>query len=692
MKFKELKNKLKDRFLITASAGVLVFSLIVTGVTCTAYAAKNRDQAASTVEDKDDTDKLVDDILGDGKVTEKNIGKEETVYLISDASGKVNKTIVSDHLVNKEKAAQLDDRSNLTDITNVKGDETFEEKDGALTWKADGNDIYYQGTTSQEAPITQKVTYKLDGKEVTPEELAGKSGKVTIRFDYTNNTKYVAKIDGEECEVKVPFAAVSALALNDRFSNVEVTNGKLVDTGNGSMVVGYAIPGLTESLDLDNSAFDGIQIPEYVEVTADVKNFEMNVAMTVAVNAGNFLSSGDLSFDSIDDLVDALSDASSQLSDGSTDLADGMKTLQKGLKDYTAGASKINNGIATLQDKSGSLVGGASKLNDGAQALSEGLVSLNNGAKDLYGGLKSLESGASDLSEGIGKLSAGATTLSNGLSTLNGYSDSMATLMELGVKSILNDLNASASSVFGALAAVTSKPALATVTVDNMTQVYGAMKQNESTVVAAIVESSAMDEAHATGTVKKIEGCLEQAIGGQQLASGIKQNLSALSTGADTLATNLSTAEAGAKKVSGGATAAKKGAKKVYNGTTSAKEGAAKIAEGTQTLVDAMPNLTTGIKALADGSNKLVANNKALLDGAQKLTDGSAKLADGITTFNKEGVQKIVDAYDGDVSALLNRVEAVKDAAENYGAFTDAADSVNTSVKFIYKLAEIKAE
>ena len=117
------------------------------------------------------------------KANDKEIGKDESVYLISDASGKVYNTIVSDHLTNKDKADTLEDQSNLKDIKNVKGDEEFTQDGDKLTWKAGGNDIYYQGTSDEEAPVSQKVTYYLDGNEIDPKDLAGKSGKVTIHFD-----------------------------------------------------------------------------------------------------------------------------------------------------------------------------------------------------------------------------------------------------------------------------------------------------------------------------------------------------------------------------------------------------------------------------------------------------------------------------------------------------------------------------
>ncbi len=696
MKFQELKEKLKDKFMITISAGVLVFSLVVTGVSCTVYAARNNEstksKTESTSDDEVDTDALIDDILGSDSVSEKEIGKEETVYLISDANGSVQQTIVSDHLVNADKKDTLDDKSSLSDIKNVKGDETFTESNGSLTWDAKGNDIYYQGTTTAEAPVSQKVTYYLDGKEIKAEDLAGKSGKVTIRFDYTNHTTYTETIDGEEVTVNVPFAAISAVLLNDGFSNVEVTNGKLVDTGSGKMVVGYAVPGLAESLQLEDSDLEDLNIPEYVEISADVEDFSMNVAMTVVANAGNFVSTGDVSLDSIDDLINTLSDASTKLEDGSSDLAEGMDSLVTGLEDYTDGASKINDGLSDLKDGTKDLASGVTQLDTGADNLCTGLKDLKNGAGTLSDGLTDLSDGADTLSSGLTDLSDGADALNEGLSTLNGYSENIQTLMTMGVQSILDQVNAAGANFFQIVAAASGKTGYATVTTDNVAEVTQYVAANQQTLIGALMTYGSMDQATATATYQTMVGYLTQATQGLTLANSVPTSLETLSAGATSLAEGAQTAEEGAATLATGANSAEAGALALAKGAKKAYKGSKKLAAGTQSLADAVPTLTSGIKALVDGSQTLVSNNDALLDGAHKLAEGSETLAEGMTTFNEEGIDKIVEAYNGDVTSLINRIQVVKNAADSYGAFTDAADGVNTSVKFIYKLAEIEAK
>ena len=107
----------------------------------------------------------------------------------------------------------------------------------------------------------------LDGKEIKPEDLAGKSGKVKIRFDYTNNESRTVNIDGKDLGVKVPFLAASVLMLpGDKFKNVKVSGGKVMADQDQSIVIGTAFPGLADSLELkDYEATKDIDLVLIVE-------------------------------------------------------------------------------------------------------------------------------------------------------------------------------------------------------------------------------------------------------------------------------------------------------------------------------------------------------------------------------------------------------------------------------------------
>ena len=269
--------------------------------------------------------------------------KTETVYVDANADGSAKKITVKDWL-RRNGDGEIMDFSNLKDIENTEGDEEYTQNaDGTITWEDKGEDISYEGTSNQQLPVTTKVTYYLDGKEIKPEDLAGKSGKVKIRFDYTNNESRTVNIDGKDLEVKVPFLAASMLMLpGDKFKNVKVSGGKVMADQDQSIVIGTAFPGLADSLELkDYEATKDIDLKDYVEITADVENFELDFTATAISTCGlSDMKDGDL--DDVNDMIDGvkeMTDASDELVDAMGQLSTGAGTLQDYLSQYTSGVS-----------------------------------------------------------------------------------------------------------------------------------------------------------------------------------------------------------------------------------------------------------------------------------------------------------------------------------------------------------------
>lgn len=842
MKLPELKEKLKSKYIVRVVAGVLTIALVGTGIGATAvFAEKNSTavtaEADSTTDSSKDADDIADKLMDSVSLKDNDADKDESVYLISDANGNVNKTIVVDHLKNKDKKDTLEDASNLSDIENVKGKEKFTQSGDKLTWQAGGKDIYYQGTATEEPPVTQKVTYYLDGKEISPEDLAGKSGKVKIRFDYTNTTSYTETVNGEKQTVSVPFAAITGLVLGDGFENIEVTNGKAEVSDSSSVVLGYALPGLKDSLGIKDKDLDGdVNIPEYMEMTADVKNFSMPAAMTFVVNASDYVSTDGIDTSDLDDMINDLKDASTQLQDGSktlaegTDtLADGLSTLQSklgtfasgvgtlksGLKTYTDGVSTLSGGLNTLGNSTGALVSGADKLNSGAGQLASGSATLKDG-------LKSYTDGASELQAGINKLyntlDAGLTdkqkakiqktavesvqdsfkgetgvtvqkTIYAGLryqtddngnvigdgdlytSLYNGtvgqkFEENLDSAYALVVKTVLStaagdesgtvqsDVLAQtikerykkASDAYEAAITVsvqsgtldeTTKAVLSNTQYQEAFITYNAIQNMSASQLAEAIYA----KTNATDTlISMTETQLKETLESDKNSSDIK---SGVETALNTLATKLSgaceqvseqvassaaitgaqgtmdTVKAGLgnekdeKTLIGGAEKLTSSNNKLNAGATALNAGASQLSAGTQSLMNSVPTLTSGIKQLVDGSNTLVANNAKLNSGASQLADGTNQivsgvdqlttgsktlsegahtLADGMVQFNEEGINKILDAYNGDLKPFTNKLQAVIDAGEEYQTYSAIADGQTGSVKFIYKLASIDAK
>lgn len=383
--------------------------LVISSCGCGGKAETVEEPAEETVQAAEITEKAARRSAGG------DVEKEETVYVNADASGKVKSITVSNWLKNGDGAAELSDVTKLTDVVNVKGDETFTQDGDTYVWAADGNDIYYQGETSEALPVNVKVTYYLDGQEIDPDELAGKSGKVKIRFDYENLTAQQAVIGGEETELCVPFVAASTLVLDsDKFVNVEVENGKVLSDGKNTIIAGVAMPGLYDSLDLLNlEGFEDVDIPEYVEVTADVTEFELSMTATILMpDVFSELDTDDMDgFDDLKDDIEELNDATYDLIDGCIELDDGVQELKDNMPDLWDGAVELDDGAKELDD-------GAQELMDGASELGDGAKELRDGAKELDEGVGTLQDGAGRLNDSMPKFTGGVNALAEGLESL----------------------------------------------------------------------------------------------------------------------------------------------------------------------------------------------------------------------------------------------------------------------------------
>ena len=314
-------------------AGLLAVAISAGATGSIAY-AKNSGRAAADAEQPSSGK----DSPASRRAAKGSASKDETVYVLCGGDSSVKKVIVSDWLKNTGALSDLTDISSLTDIENVKGDESFSRSGDELDWDADGSDIYYRGTSDRDLPVDVIMTYFLDGREVSPEEITGKSGHVTIRWRYLNRTKVTKDIGGKATEIYVPFMAASAAVFDsDTFLNAEVKNGRLISDGSRLIAVGAGFPGLAQSLALDSIDGLDIEIPDSFEISGDVTDFRMNTSVTLV--SDKFFADSSVS-DDMD--VNGIADRLRELAEGADRLADGT--------------AKLFDGINELDEKSGELV------------------------------------------------------------------------------------------------------------------------------------------------------------------------------------------------------------------------------------------------------------------------------------------------------------------------------------------------
>lgn len=344
--------------------------------------------------------------------------KSETVNVTADASGNPEEVSVEVELSGISGSDPILDSSILTEIQNTEGDEAYTAVGKArYAWENKGEDIHYKGISKSDLPVSVKIRYYLDGRELQPEAMAGQSGKVKIRIEYTNNTSETVKLpSGEQRETCVPFLMLTAVLLDgEKFSDIEVDHGKVIDLDDQTVVIGYGLPGLEDSLALtDYEPTEDIELPESVEIRAQVTDFSLDFTATVA-STGLF---GDIEEEDLDDLdkvsedMEEFTDASSELVDAAEELSDGGSTFGDYLGQYFGGLSALGQGTSALDEGLQLLAANGAQLSSGAESLQQGLTSLETALAGID--LSALSAGESDGSDG--EDSQGKSSASQGTS------------------------------------------------------------------------------------------------------------------------------------------------------------------------------------------------------------------------------------------------------------------------------------
>lgn len=623
------------------------------------------------------------------------ISKDESVYVNADESGATTKITVSNWLKNAGINGTINDESDLKDIQNVKGDETFTQNGEDVQWSAGSDDIYYQGTTDKELPVGVEIKYELDGKEIAAKDLLGQSGKVKITVSYTNKSKSTQTINGEKQEMYTPFVMATGIILpDDKFSNVEVDDGKIINEGSNNIVVGFGVPGMAESLDLDEDAAD--KLPEGFTVTADVTDFSIGNTITFA--SPSILS--DLELDDIDDLDDLenklekLVDSSEDLVDGSKKLSDKMGELEDKFDDYQDGEKSLNKGIKDLVNGGATLKKGVKEYTDGVDTLAKGTQSYVNGAKQitdgnqkLYAAVKDMPSSYKEFSDGLQAYTKGVDTLAD-TKTAKQLTDG-ADAVTAGIGTLNENLGKLESSYdnyklladgLKAQAAQISDPtqkATILAYVQKLEELYQGQKASVGALVSATDSKS---------TLKS---------GASQVAAGIKKVM----TGAQTLSGNSATLRSADQKLTSSIATLTASVKKLSEGskTLSSNDrkllvGAKKILKASKSVKSGSDKLINGANKLKKGSNKLHKATGKVADGIGKLSDGANDLYEGMDKFDQKGIQKLNNVYEDDIKTLKTRLEKLTDMSKDYTNFSGISKGMDGNVKFVIETAEVKKD
>ena len=593
--------------------------------------------------------------------------KDETVYVIADANGNPQKVIVSDWLQNEQKNAGT---ASISDDGN--GGYTI-DSDNSYSWDAQSGKLDGQS----ELPVGVKLSYTLDGREMTADEIAGKSGKATIRFDYTNNQKQTVSIDGRDTEIYVPFTVITGAVLDDSvFSNIEVSNGKIINDGTRSIVIGFALPGMQESLALNK---DSIQIPDSIEITADVKNFSLTTTLTMVTN------------DLFNQAAEDIDEKKAENNDGDISL----DRLTGGISQLADGSSALYDGTSQLLQKSGMLISGINQLAAGGEQVSGGINTVRQTLQLLCSKNADLQGGAARVFD---------TLLSTTQKQVQAAGMSCPALTRDNYAQVLGAISSGLSEESVRALAEQARP-------DVTAQVENAVRGN----VAAQVEanSDAINQQVTAAVEEQVRG---QALNGVLDSMGMSaedyQNADEETKAAIDSSVDAATQQQmQSEQVQGTINSAVEGKKQeLIESNMQSPEVRAQIeavfrrfcaersvlkdaisTNGVQALYNGTADLQNGAKQLSDGLDRLDGSTDALTDGISRLNDGAMQLSDGMKQFREGSLGKLAELTGGSTGNLSARFAALRDVSEAYRSYTGLPDGESGKVKFIYRTDSIEA-
>ena len=561
--------------------------------------------------------------------------KTETIYSTLGVSGNVKKTTINTKLTDISKG-DIEDYTYLENIKNLNGHEKFTRDGEKLTWKSTGKDIIYSGKYNDELPVKVNIKYYLDGEEVKPRDIKGKSGTITMKINFTNNS-----FDSKS-GMYTPFVVSTTMLIDgENNSNISISTGKVVSTGTKNVVTGISAPGLYESTNLSN--FKDLDTLTISYKTTDFSTNEIYFVITPKL-----LSEVDLStLDKVDSLNSSLN------------------LLQDSMNQLESGANKLNDVTASLKD-------GVNKLNSGTKSARDGSKKLNDGASSLNSGIKQSLDGAKALADGTGKVDTNLQTII------------------AGIKEQENNLTAKSSAMQEQLKQVTELQQNNQATIDKLTtgnqqiaagvnaQVskYGLdITSNDFSTKLEYAHSNALIDDNTYKTLASYKASYDNNVG---LITLLTYNKTSINTMVGSLKSSLSEINTALTTLDGylsrlqneGTSMTKSGAQSLYAGLS-------KIYAGSTTLNSGTESLTSGLETLYSGTQTLVG-------GTNELSSGTSELANGISRINSEGIDQLAN-YGEKAVNYKNKLKTLTNLSKNYKGF--ASDNADTTI-FVYKIAK----
>lgn len=545
-------------------------------------------------------------------------------------------------------------------------------------------------------PIETSIKYYLNEQEISAEDIKGKNGKVKIEVNLKNKEENYVNIDGKEIKMYTPYlVACGCILENAKFTNINISSGKIINNGKDTVVIGIAMPGMEESLDLSQD----INIPENIIIEADTLNFELgNIYIYIQSNLFEENSLDFLDeFESIYNDINMLKSASNNLVDGSKELSQGTSTFSEkikefntGLNSYTEGVNKVNINYTKINEGIGSINSNTKKIADGSKNLENGIGELKINLTTLMSGLKKIKQGTDGIYKGVDKILNEVNIESEKINAATSENaDISKNLKALGTDTgtTIYKLNITKTSL-----EETIKSLGKTIELLNK-QTSGLKEEKEKTEIVKQIKTLETEKNTISKQVEEISKQINQLkINTEKERSAyieaIKQETVLVQTGLTSLKNGLQTLQGVSKQVKNGvdqivnnSPELQEGLGKLQNGSKQLTTGAYSLSQGTNTLSNGANELKMGIETLNSNSETISNAGSSLKHGAETISNGANTLTDGIQKFDSEGIKAIYNLINVDVKNTQTRLEKLMDLANK---------KEDTNYKYIIKTDSIK--
>ena len=657
--------------------------------------------------------------------------KEEVVYAILDNSGKVDGLYVVNSFTSHD-VVDYGDYENIKNLTTT--DEITQDGD-KISFHTDADKIYYQGDLkTKEIPWNIEIHYWMDGTEYSAEDLAGKSGKLKITMEITENKK---------CDVSFwdGYALQASLALDTKkCENIEAPDATIANVGSDKQLSYIIMPGkgadITISADVKDFEMDAIAINgTKLNLEFDFDKDDLLGQVTDIQDAIKELNNGanDLNDGAVDlnDGANALKDGATQLKDGTKDMYDGTVSLKDGANTLNEGVKSLNDGIETVQTALNTLNGKSGKLTKGSSQVLEALQQIQTSLKQVKldtKDLATLSSASTQINSGISSLVDGLKTIDSsidtyynslsaaGISNIDAYiGKHNEAISALSISDTQRALYQSylASGTEGVMQKLSQLVASGNTEAITLYSQYEAAGNNPSIIVNYVTTAGKLisvetllkgDVAYIQGSNQLISGinaALDRnsgqlMVGALSLQSNYKtfnENIQSMTTSLKSLATNMESLKnainllvTNYKKVDSGLSEYTDAVKKITEGYDEICKGSYRVVNGTYTLYSGTKDLVKGATDLYNGSNDLSDGTNALADGTNTLANGTNELTDGTNEFydkTKNMDTEIQDTIDDTIDEITGKnIETI--------SFVSDKNTNVDSVLFVIKTPEIK--